>query len=184
MQQETAENVIKRLSDSEDLIDIMMDVEDYLDGNNIYAFANWIHGELVGGPYIKKYWITVTFKWSYEKMPDPRGARRLLAQGTQVIFEKAYENESVKVKTPADYQPGTKKPRLRRVPIWLVTIKIPRRFVQNLNQEVLDLYDQDVDTETIEKARPQELEQQPQAQQTPLELPPGAEAPPAEEPAI
>ena len=182
MQQETAENVIKRLSDSEDLIDIMMDVEDYLDGNNIYAFANWIHGELVGGPFIKKYWITVIFKWSYEKMPDPRAARRLLAQGTQVAFEKAFENESVKVRTPADYQPGTKKPRLRRVPVWLVTIKIPRRFVQNLNQEVLDLYDQDVDIETIEKARPQELEQQQQAQETAPEAPPGEQ--PAEEPAL
>lgn len=182
MQQETAENVIKRLSDSEDLIDIMMDVEDYLDGNNIYAFTNWIHGELVGGPYIKKYWITVTFKWTYEKMPDPRAARRLLAQGTQVAFEKAYENESVKVRTPADYQPGTKKPRLRRVPVWLVTIKIPRRFVQNLNQEVLDLYDQDVDIETIEKARPQELEQQPQTQQEQPGAGPGEL--PAEEPAL
>ena len=177
MQKETAENVITRLSDSEDLIDIMMDVEDYLDGNNIYAFKNWIHGELVGGPWIKKYWVTVIFQWSYEKMPDPRGARRLLAQGTQVTFEKAQEKESVKVKTPADYQPGTKKPRLRQVPVWLVTMKIPRRFVQNLNQEVLDLYDQDVDIETLEKARPQELEQQPQAQEAPPELPP-AEQPP------
>tara|TARA_R110000868_G_scaffold183767_2_gene425109 strand:+ start:6247 stop:6786 length:540 start_codon:yes stop_codon:yes gene_type:complete len=160
MQQETADEVIKRLSDSEDLIDIMMDVEDYLDGNNIYAFANWLHGELVGGPYIKKYWITVMFKWPYEKMPDPRAARRLLAQGTHVTFEKTYENESVKVLAPSDYQPGTKKPRLRRVPVWLVVIKIPRRFVQNLNQQVLDLYDHEVDIETIETAQPQELEQQ------------------------
>lgn len=155
-------NLIKRLVDNESLIDLLIDVEDYLDSNNIYAFANWIHGEVIAGPYVKKYWVNVTFKWPHEKMPDPRGARRLLAQGTRIEFEKSTENESVEVKSPSDYQPGTKKPRIRKVPIWVVKMSIPRRFVSNVDDEVLDLYDEDVDSDTLETAKPEELDAQPQ----------------------
>ena len=155
-------DIIKRLNDSESLIDLMIDIEDYIDSNNVYAFANWIHGELVAGPYVKKYWVTLTLKWPHEKMPDPRAARRLLAQGTRIEFEKSTEEESIPVKTPADYQPGTKKPRIRKVPVWLVKLSIPRRFVSNVDTEVMDLYDEEVDSDTLETAKPQELDQQPQ----------------------
>lgn len=154
-------DIIKRITDSEDLIDLLIDLEDYLDGNNIYAFANWIDGELVKGPIVKKYWVTVTLKWKYDKMPDPRAARRLLAQGTRIEFSKSEEEENVTVKTPADFQPGTKKPKLRKVPVWLVKISVPRRFVSNIDDEVLDLYDQDIDSETIEDAAPEDVEQSP-----------------------
>lgn len=169
--------IIKKLNDNESLIDLMIDVEDYLDSNNIYAFANWIYGELVAGPYVKKYWVTVTLKWSHEKMPDPRAARRLLAQGTRIEFEKSSENESVEVKTPSDYQPGTKKPRIRKVPVWLVKMSIPRRFVSNVDDEVLDLYDEEIDGDTLETAKPEELDAQPQQgednQVAPSETEPG-----------
>jgi hypothetical protein len=155
-------SIIKKLSDSEDLIDLMIDVEDYLDSNNIYAFANWIHGELVAGPYVKKYWVNVTFKWPHEKMPDPRAARRLLAQGTRIEFEKSSEAQSVEVRSPSDYQPGTKRPKIRKVPVWLVKMSIPRRFVSNVDDEVLDLYDEEIDGDTLETAKPDELDAAPQ----------------------
>ena len=172
-------SIIKKLNDSEDLIDLMIDIEDYLDSNNIYAFANWIHGELVAGPYVKKYWVNVTFKWSHEKMPDPRAARRLLAQGPRIEFEKSSEAQSVAVKTPDDYQPGTKKPRIRKVPVWLVKMSIPRRFVSNVDDEVLDLYDEEIDGDTLETAKPEELDAEPQQGQdnqvAPSEVEPGGE---------
>jgi hypothetical protein len=155
-------SIIKKLNDSESLVDLMMDVEDYLDSNNIYAFANWIHGELVAGPYVKKYWVTVTFKWSHEKMPDPRAARRLLAQGTRIEFEKSSEAQSVEVKSPSDYQPGTKRPRIHKVPVWLVKMSIPRRFVSNVDDEVMDLYDEEIDADVLKTSKPQELEDNPQ----------------------
>ena len=143
MAQYNSNDLIKRITDNEDLIDILMDVEDYLDSNYLYVYKNWIDGEIVDGPKIKKYWITIVLKFDYEKMPDPTGAARLLPHGTKVRYRISKEKVDVEVKNPGDYQPGTKKPKVKTVKIWLVEMSIPRRFVKNLTDEVIELYGHD-----------------------------------------
>ena len=59
----------------------LLDFERVLDELDIYAFKNWEIGELVAGPEIGKYTVTVTFMWPEKMMPDPRGAVRLGEQG-------------------------------------------------------------------------------------------------------
>ena len=150
--QESPQSVITRLSDNDDLVDIMISIENYLDTNDIYTFANWIDGEIVSGPYVKKYWVKVTFKWDYKDMPDPDGGLRLLKHGTKIRFRKSTEEVPVEIKSEADYQPGTKKPKMKKEKIWLVDMLIPRRFVESISKEVMDLYDEDVDTDTADEA--------------------------------
>ena len=36
--------------------------------------------------------------------------------------------------------------------IWLVDLMIPRRFLENISREVMDLYDEDVDTDVANDA--------------------------------
>lgn len=146
------EEAINRLSKSEDLVDILIDVENYFDTNNLYAFKNWIVGEVVGGPFVKKYWVKLTLKYPYEKMPDPDGGLRLLKHGTKIHFDIALEEYPIEIKKPSDYQPGTKKPKMKHRKVWLVTIMIPRRFVQNIDAEIMDMYDEEVDVDTIQDA--------------------------------
>ena len=148
----SAQEVISRLTDNVDLVDLMINVENYLDGNDMYSFKNWIKGEVVGGPYVKKYWIKITLKWAYKDMPDPDGALRLLKHGTRINYRKGTETVPVKIKSEADYQPGTKKPRMKTEKIWLVDLMIPRKFVENIKKEVLDLYDEELDLDTAEDA--------------------------------
>jgi len=144
---------VKRIDDSPDLVDIMISIEDYLDRSDMYAFKNWIDGELIDGPVVKPYWIGVTFKWPYKKMPDPTGAIRLLQHGTKVKFVKDTENVPQPIKTPSDYEPGTHKPKIKAEKVWLVELLIPRRFVEDIDSEVMDLYtDRIDDTETVEDA--------------------------------
>lgn len=147
-----AEEVITRLSDNQDLVDVMISIENYLDTNDLYGFKNWINGEIVAGPFVKKYWVKVILKWSYEDMPDPSGALRLLKHGTKVRFMRSSEEVPIEIKDPQDYQPGTKKPKMKKVKIWLVELLIPRRFVESINKEVMDLYDEDVDIDTADEA--------------------------------
>lgn len=146
------ENVVKRLSDNKDLVDVMLAVEDYLDTNDMYVYKNWIDGELVNGPFVRKYWITLTLKWDYEKMPDPSGGLRLLKHGTKLRFRRDLEEVPVEIKSPDDYQPGTKKPKMKKKKIWLVDLMIPRRFVESISPEVMDLYDEEVDMDTADDA--------------------------------
>ena len=95
------EKLIKRLSDSSDLVDLAISIEDYLDTNNIYVFKNWIDGELVDGPYVEPYWIRVSFKWPYDKMPDPTGGLRLTQHGTKIFFRIAHENVPQPIHQPS-----------------------------------------------------------------------------------
>ena len=138
-------DVIKRLDSNEDLVDVMISIEDYLDKNNLYVFKNWIDGELVDGPYVEPYWVKVTFKWDYEKMPDPAGAARLLPHGTKVFFKKDYQNVPQPIKKPSDYEPGTHKPKIKKERVWIVEMLIPRRFLDEINNKVMDLYGEKVD---------------------------------------
>ena len=150
---DSALQAVKRIDDSPDLVDVMISIEDYLDRSDIYAFKNWEQGELVAGPYVDPYWIHVTFKWTYEEMPDPLGGQRLLPHGTQVVYRKSQEIVPQPIKTPNDYEPGTHKPKIKKETIWLVELSIPRRFVEDIDDAVLDLYDEKIDdAETVKNA--------------------------------
>jgi hypothetical protein len=145
--------VVKRIDDSPDLVDIMISIEDYLDRNDLYAFKNWILGELVDGPHVSPYWIKVTFKWDYDKMPDPSGGLRLLPQGTKIRYMIDKEMVPQPIHEPSDYEPGTHKPKIKPEKVWLVEFTIPRRFVEDIESEIMDLYDDRVDDmETVEDA--------------------------------
>jgi hypothetical protein len=150
--QKTSEDVIRRLTDNEDLIDILIDIEDYLDSNDLYVYKNWHLGEVVGGPFTKPYWVKVTLKYPYHRMPDPEGGLRLLMHGTKIHYRIGHEKVPIKVKSEADYQPGTKKPKMKVIKVWLIDLLIPRKFVQNLDNVVMDQYAEEVDVETVDDA--------------------------------
>jgi len=147
---------VRRLDDSPDLVDIMIGIEDYLDRHDIYAFKNWIHGELIQGPIVKPYWVTVQFKWPHRQMPDPQGGVRLLPHGTKILFRLMNQRVPVKVTKPSDYQPGTHKPKIITEKIWVVEMMIPRRFIEDIDQEIMNLYDDRIeDSDTVEDAAAQ-----------------------------
>lgn len=147
----SAADVVAKLAGQQNLVNIMIDVEDYLDNSNLYVFDNWIKGTLVRGPVIKKYWIEISLEYPAQDMPDPDGALRLIPHGTMVKFQKSHRLESQPIISPSDYEPGTHKPRMKREPIWLVHMNIPRRFVEAVNQDLLDQYEDEAeDSETAD----------------------------------
>lgn len=140
-----AAQIVDRLSKDTNLLDIAIDIESYLDDANLYVFKNWIKGVLVKGPITRKYWVDVIFKYEQHEMPDPEGALRLLPHGTKVQFQKAHELVSMPIESPDDYEPGTKKPKMKRKPCWLVHMRIPRRFIEAVDQDLIDQYDLEAD---------------------------------------
>lgn len=151
----TSSDLIHKITDNEGLIDILVDIEDYLDSNYLYAYKNWISGTVVDGPIIKRYWIIIVLQYEYDQMPDPSGATRLLPHGTKIRYRTAFEQRSVEVKSPSDYQPGTHKPRMKKHKVWLVEIRIPRRMIKNITSEIADLYyEEDEDIQTAANSAP------------------------------
>ena len=133
-------------------LDSLLDFERVLDELDIYVFAHWKEGELVEGPVYEKYFVTCTFMWPYKLMPDPRGGERLLEYDCEIYYSKDQLEYPIKVKTPDDFEPGTKMPKMKKVPIWLVKIVMPKKLMQEIQQGSLDLESTTLDLEDIEKA--------------------------------
>jgi len=130
----------------------LLDFERVLDELDTYVFANWKDGELVEGPMYEKYFVTCTFMWPYKLMPDPRGGERLLDYDCEVYYAKDELEYPIKVETPDDFEPGTKMPKMAKKPVWLVTIVMPKKLMQEIQQGSLDLESASLDLEDIEKA--------------------------------
>lgn len=144
---------IKRMEKNSSLIDILIQIEDFLDNLDLYAFKNWFNAEVVDGPYIKRYWVFITLRWEYDEMPDPQGAVRLLHHNTKVKFYKQTEEEPIEVKSPSDFEDfHAKKPKKEKIKKWYVEIQIPKRFIEN-NFDDLELYSDDINIDNVEDAR-------------------------------
>jgi hypothetical protein len=133
-------------------LNTLLDFERVLDELDLYVFAHWKEGELVEGPIYEKYFVTCTFMWPYKMMPDPRGGERLLDYDCEVYYSKDTLEYPIKVKTPDDFEPGTKMPKMKKTPIWLVKIVMPKKLMQEIQQGSLELESATLDLEDIEKA--------------------------------
>lgn len=156
--------LIKKITSSKILLDVLVAFEDFLDNNDLYAFRNWIKGEIIAGPFIERYWVTVILKYPYKCMPDPEGAQRLVDQGVKVRFKKHQQefyykdlqmSDSVNVTglgfTQQTTMQTTPKPEI--VPLWLVEMTMPRRFVEDIIEQDLEDYEGTIDLEDISDAR-------------------------------
>jgi hypothetical protein len=85
-------------------------------------------------------------------MPDPSGAKRLSEYDCDVSYAEDYFEHPIAIKTPNDFKPGTKVPKLIKSPIWLVTIVMPRKLMSDIEQGALELESGTVDLEEIDQA--------------------------------
>ena len=145
-------NNTKEIFMTDSAVNTLLDFERVIDELDLYAFDNWKQGELVEGPIHEKYFVKCTFMWPYSKMPDPRGAKRLSEYDCEVTYKQDTFEHPKQVKTPNDFKPGTKVPKLIKSPIWLVTIVMPRKLMSDIEQGALELESGTVDLEEIDQA--------------------------------
>lgn len=143
---------IEKLFKQKTLLDIAIEIEKFFDFMNLYVYPNWFLGELVDGPNVGRYWITLTLKYDYKKMPDPMGARILHDVGVIVNYKKDVEMEPIKIEGPEDFRPNSKKPKLMPKDIWYVEMRIPRRFVDDIDYNDLEDVDDEVDVDDVTDA--------------------------------
>lgn len=155
-----SENFITRLYKNQNLLDIAIQIEDFMENLDIYVFANWIDGEIVDGPNIERYWVEMTMLYDINKMPDPEGGARMIKHGAEVRYKKAFRKEEVvPVRDVSQVHSGpSNKPQFETKEIWLVTVRIPRRFIEELDDDDLELYDQLMDIEDVSDARDDNIE--------------------------
>jgi hypothetical protein len=147
---------LDNLVDSSSDLNMLIEFEEVLDNLNIYAYKNWEYGEVVAGPEVSKYWITVTLMYPRKLMPDPDAAMRLTKHGARVFFGKEVFIEPVKVVTPDDLQEpdenNKRKPKRKKTPVWLVRIEMPRQFVDDFESNKITINGMDIDMSEVESA--------------------------------
>lgn len=148
-------NNIKDVYMSDSNLKTLLDYERVLDELDLYSFKNWKKGELAEGPIYEKYFVTCKWKYNYRDMPDPAGGARLLNYGCEITFDLDTFEYPIEVKTPDDFKPGTKVPRLVSKPIWLVSITIPKKLMSQIDKGSVELENEILDQEEIETANEQ-----------------------------
>ena len=145
---------------SEGSLTTLLDFERVLDEVDIYAFKNWEIGELVAGPDISKYRVECTFMWPLKLMPDPRGAKRLLAFDCDIEYMKKEIKIPIKINDPSDYKPGTKKAKLTTKEVWLVSITMPKSLMNDIRTGSIEMEDEDIDLDELDQAYEQDLDKE------------------------
>lgn len=157
-------DTIKNIYMSDGSMSTLLDFERVLDEADLYAFKNWISGELVQGPTIGRYSAKCIFMWPYKMMPDPRGALRLLNIGCKVTFGKGEIEVPVQVQDYEDFQPGTRYPKMKERKVWFVQIQIPFELMDDIKEGSIDLADSTIDLSDIEDAYNEDLDDSTQSE--------------------
>lgn len=152
---------------SENILDILVEFEAVFDDLDLYVYKNWKKGEIVEGPKIDRYWITVSLMYPYKLMPDPEGAMRLIDHGCKVYMGKDVLRHVAKIQGEESYkvdEKGKLHAKLVESPVWIVKITMPRHFVDDKKTEKIqagntsidlddvgDAYDENLDSEEVAK---------------------------------
>lgn len=152
-------NTVKGVYTSDGAMSTLLDFERCLDEADLYAFKHWELGELVSGPTVKRYVVSCIFMYPAKRMPDPRGAKRLLEVGCHIKFMKTSINMPVVVDSPDDFKPGTHYPKLVDRKVWLVQIEMPKELMNDIREGSVELADQLVDLEDLDDAYADDLDQ-------------------------
>ena len=146
---------IQNVYENDPVFSVLKDYERVLDELGLYVYDNWEDGELVEGPIIGRHFVQCSFMYPRDKMPDPMGGKRLLDYECKVTFKKDHLIAPRKIIEPDDIRPGTKKGKLDKLPIWIVSILIPKNLMKKIYSGYQMNQDYSKDPATSEKVSPQ-----------------------------
>lgn len=153
-------STVKGIFTSDGSMAVLLDFERVLDEADLYAYKNWLLGELVQGPDVRRYTVGCMFMWPYHLMPDPNGAKRLLKIGCRIKFKKTKIKVPVEVKDYEDFQPGTRFPKTKYRKIWLVYIEMPKEIMDDIKEGSIDLAGQSIDLQELDDSYDKDLEEE------------------------
>lgn len=169
---DSIKQTLVNISRGETILDTLLEFERTLDNAELFAYKNWILGELVEGPEIGRYWYKTTWMYPYAMMPDPNGGLRLTKLGAKVNFRKGTFKRPVKVEGPQDWvDPQSKRAKMVDSEVWLVTIDMPMKYIQRGFDQTDDIIQKDIEATNAELADAYEEEAAEMPEMQPTEMP-------------
>lgn len=156
--QDTIYKNLDKIHNSPNVIDTLVEIDRVLDRMDVYAYENWISGEIVDGPFVERHWVELTLMYPNNMMPNPDAAMRLIANGCKVKYGKDKFKTFGKVKNAEDIittEDGQRIPKPIIKTVWLVNLRIPRMLL-DISEDIKDT--DDIDYDSIEDAYDEELD--------------------------
>lgn len=140
---------LTKIARGETLLDMLLEFERTLDQTEIYTYLNWELGEIVDGPHVTRCWFMVSLMYPKSKMPDPRGGLRLEKLGCTVSMIEDIFLKPERVLEPEDVADTmTKKAHMSEIPVWIVTIKMPLKYIDAAAVDLEEYISNEVSMET------------------------------------
>lgn len=135
---EDIRNTLARISHDKTLVDDLCELERTMDSLGVFAYLNWEDGELINGPFKEKYWLKSVWMFKADKMPDPDGALRLEKIGCKVWYEESILMQPITVHIAGVQGSDASRAaaELKEVPIWLVHIHLPIKYISAANDNI------------------------------------------------
>jgi hypothetical protein len=166
---------VQTLYDQDGLLDILLGVEEYFDNMDLYAYKNWIYGEVVEGPIVSKYWVEITLKFDHETFPDPVATKIFEKQGTIIsvrpdweVYPISHPRGNQDMQSVLGNSASMREPKDERKAIILYKFQIPRRLVNPESFDEYKLMASDFNSNSVNDetdAPEQQPQEQPQDQQ-------------------
>lgn len=139
-------NNTRRLNNDKKMLDVSMDVVRFLDEIGAFAYKNWIYGEVVEGPDVKKYYTYIKFMFPEDLVPDPEVLRRLKKLNCVISLDKD-DYKKVNLVT-GDFSNMRYKNTMHKV--WVVSLEIPNRFLPLDGNTTYNIDGEDINYSEIE----------------------------------
>ena len=153
---------ISGIKKNNNTLDLLIEFEGILDDLHLYAYENWIKGEVIKGPVISKHWVEVYLMYPAAQMPNPEGAERLIKHGCYVFFKKDTLTSNVKVKKPEDLaqddETHKRKPKEETIDVYVVKIVVPRHLLNDSNVKKINALSGEIDLDDVVDAYAQGLD--------------------------
>lgn len=142
---------IQQLFKHSSLLDVLVNIEDFLDLLGVYSFENWEKGQIVKTEF-KKYFVNLMLKYPYEDMPNPKVKKLLEKYDCIVSFKEAEDYFPIKKiknqdETFLDDKTDQRRNKTKKEKVWIVDILIPRKYIENDKLYDLDSIQQILDEE-------------------------------------
>lgn len=138
----------KNLDDDETLMNVAMECAYFLEQIGALGYRNWDKGEVINGPFVSRFFSTFSLMFSSKALPDTTVLERLKAMDCKVSTETDTYRRVVSYKEHPDAEEYQQK--LVDHKAWIVTIKIPNRYLALDGNTIMNIDGSDVYYDDIE----------------------------------
>lgn len=139
----------RNLDGDETLMDVAMECAYFLEQIGALAYCNWDKGEVINGPNVTRFFSTISLMFSANALPDITVIDRLKSMQCKVSYETDTYRRVVSYKDGED-QFAEYRQKVVDHKVWIVTIKIPNRYLALDGNTIMNIDGDDIYYDDIE----------------------------------